>query len=318
MSTFQSFSLPSPTGATLNVYRDVSASKSRAVVQINHGLAEHAARYARFAGFLAERGLIAYAHDHRGHGQTTAPDAPPRLFAPSEGYKKAIADSEAVHAHIAETHPGLPVITFGHSMGGLIALNHALDHPGRATALAVWNANFSAGLLGRVAQGLLRWERMRLGHDAVSRLLPKMTFQAWARQIKNRRTDFDWLSRDPDEVDKYVTDPLCGWDASVALWQDVFELIFRGADNGNFATLPKALPVFLVGGGQDPATDKGKAVTDLAKRMRAMGFTDVTGRIFEDTRHETLNEINRQGVMEDFTAWAIRAVTDRQSGNGAR
>jgi alpha-beta hydrolase superfamily lysophospholipase len=138
-----------------------------------------------------------------------------------------------------------------------------------------------------------------------------LTFGAWARTVKKRRTAFDWLSRDPVEVDKYVADPLCGWDASVAMWQDVFELIFRGADNANFARLPKSLPVFLVGGGKDPATSGGKAVTALAKRMRAMGFEDVTGRIFEDTRHETLNEINRQGAMEDFAAWAARAIKVR-------
>ena len=306
--SYEAFSLPSPTGATLNVYRDVTAEKPRAVVQINHGLAEHAARYARFAAFLAERSFIAYAHDHRGHGATTAPDAPPRMFAPSGGWEKVIADTEAVHAHIAAAHPGLPVITFGHSMGGLVALNHALSHPGRAKALAVWNANFSAGLLGRVAQLILKWERARLGHDAASRILPKLTFQAWARQIANRRTDFDWLSRDTAEVDKYVADPLCGWDASVAMWQDVFALIFRGADDAAFAALDKALPVFLVGGEKDPATDGGRAVTDLAKRMRRLGFADVSGRVFADTRHETLNEINRQGAMEDFAAWALRAL----------
>lgn len=308
-ASFKPFALPSPTGATLNVYSDISAEKPRAVVQINHGLAEHAARYARFAAFLAERGFITYAHDHRGHGHTTAPDAPPRLFAPNDGYQKVIADTEAVHAHIAATHPGVPVITFGHSMGGLVALNHALSHPDRATALAVWNANFSAGLLGRLAQLILKWERMRLGHDAVSRILPKLTFQAWARQIKNRRTEFDWLSRDAGEVDAYITDPLCGWDASVAMWQDLFALIFRGADDGNFAALDKALPVFLVGGEHDPATNGGRAVTDLAKRMRGLGFTDVSGRVFAETRHETLNEINRQGALEDFTAWAVRALS---------
>ena len=308
MTSFEPFALPSPTGATLNVYRDLSAKTPRAVVQINHGLAEHAARYGRFAAFLAERGFVTYAHDHRGHGATTAPDAPPRMFAPSGGWEKVIADTEAVHAHIATAHPGVPVITFGHSMGGLVALNHAFSHPGRARALAVWNANFSAGLQGRAAQLILKWERARLGHDAVSRMLPKLTFQPWARQIKNRRTDFDWLSRDPAEVDKYIADPLCGWDASVAMWQDVFAMIFRGADDAPFAALDKTMPVLLIGGECDPATNGGRAVKDLARRMRRLGFTDANGRIYAETRHETLNEINRQGAMEDFAAWAVRAL----------
>lgn len=307
-AAFEPMTLESPTGASIRVYQTHASRDARAVVQINHGLAEHAARYARFSGFLAARGFHVYAHDHRGHGYTEAPDALPRMFAPVGGADKVIADVEAVHAHIATEHPGLPVVGFGHSMGGLIALNHALVHPERATALAIWNANFSAGFLGRLAQGILKWERFRLGHDAASRMLPRLTFQTWAKTVKDRRTVFDWLSRDPAEVDRYVADPLCGWDASVAMWQDVFDLIFRGADNANFARLPKSVPIHLVGGGKDPATDGGRAVTDLARRLRKLGFRDVTGRIFEDTRHETLNEINRQGAMEDFAAWALRAV----------
>lgn len=314
MSTkYTAHDLESPTGATLRLYRALPAGKLRAVVQVNHGLAEHAARYERFAQFLASRGFATYAHDHRGHGYTTAPDAPPRKFAPEAGAAKAVLDTEAVHAHVASEHPGIPVITFGHSMGGLVALNHAVRFPGRATALAVWNANFSAGFLGRLAKAILAWERARLGHDMPSRILPKLTFGAWAKSVKGRKTDFDWLSRDADEVAAYVADPLCGWDASVAMWQDVFTLIFAGADDANLKKLPQALPVNLLGGGQDPATNGGRAVTDLAKRMRAVGMVDVTGRIREDFRHESLNEVGREGVMEDFAAWAVRAVSPQGS-----
>jgi alpha-beta hydrolase superfamily lysophospholipase len=303
--TFTPFMLPSPTDATLAVRHAVAAANAIGVVQINHGLAEHAARYARVALALSAAGFHVYAHDHRGHGSTTAPDAPPRMFAPQGGASKVIADVDAVHGLIAERHPGLPVITFGHSMGGLIALNHAIAHPGRAAGLAVWNANFSAGVLGRVAQAVLAVERFRLGHDVASRILPKLTFQIWAKSIKDRRTAFDWLSRDPAEVDAYVADPLCGWDASVAMWQDVFALIFNGADDAALQTLPRALPVHLRGGGQDPATDHAKATAVLSARFAKFGFSRVTTRIDPDARHESLNDTNRDAVTRDFVEWAI-------------
>lgn len=304
----ETFSLESPTGASLNVNYQPATADETAVLQINHGLAEHSARYARFAAFLAERGFHAYAHDHRGHGYTTAPDAALGIFAEDNGVDKVIVDVEAIHDLIAERHAGLPVIEFGHSMGGLITLNHVLRHPDRVTAAAVWNANFSAGILGQIAKGLLAWERMRLGSDVPSRIIPKLTFDAWAKKFKPQRTRFDWLSRDEMEVDKYVTDPLCGWDASVSMWRDVFDLIFYGASNANFRSVPKTMPFHLVGGEHDPATDGGKSVTVLAKRMRAMGFEDVTGRVYGDTRHESLNEVNRDGIMEDFSAWAHRVL----------
>ncbi|CAM5435680.1 alpha-beta hydrolase superfamily lysophospholipase [Aquamicrobium terrae] len=300
--------LASPTGATLNLCSRRAQGKARAVVQVNHGLAEHAGRYARFADFLAARSFHTYAHDHRGHGATTAPDAPPGRFADEAGAEKVVADVAAVHELIAREHPGLPVILFGHSMGGLIALNFLFDHCERVQAAAVWNANFSAGRAGRAALAVLAWEQFRLGSDVPSRLLPKLTFQAWGRAVPGHRTAFDWLSRDQAEVASYVADPLCGWNASVSMWRDIFALIFRGADDTSFSRLRRDLPLLLVGGGKDPATDGGKAVQQLAARMRRMGFSNLVSNIYADTRHESLNEVNRNIIMADFAAWADEVV----------
>jgi alpha-beta hydrolase superfamily lysophospholipase len=303
MSDFSAFPHSSPTGATLAVRHVPATITPRAVVQINHGLAEHAARYQRFARFLAARGYHVYVHDHRGHGATRAPDSIPGAFASRDGASKVIADVAAIHALIGERHPGLPVVTFGHSMGGLIALNFAETHPVASAALAVWNSNFNAGLAGRAGQAALRLEAFFKGSDTPSTILPKLTFQTWANAMPDRRTDFDWLSRDPLEVDLYVVDPLSGWDATVSMWQDVFHLIYAGADAANLAKLPKALPIHLIGGAEDPATDKGEAVTWLAEQMQKSGLSDVTVEILAGTRHETLNEINRDQSMDSFAAW---------------
>ena len=308
---FEHQAIESPTGAKLRVYF-AAAQNPKAVVQINHGLAEHAARYAGFAKALNVAGFHAYAHDHRGHGGTTAPDAPIGMFAPNNGANKVVADVEAVHAMIAHRHPGLPVITFGHSMGGLIALNHAFTHPARAAGLAIWNSNFSAGVLGRVAQAILKFERFRLGHDVPSRMLPKLTFGAWAKSIKDRRTEFDWLSRNPKEVDAYIADPLCGWDASVAMWQDIFEFVFAGADNANIKKLARNLPLHLHGGGRDPATDFGHATEALASRFQALEFKSVTTTIDPQSRHESLNEINRDETIAEFIDWANQTFANWQ------
>ncbi|MEX0343744.1 MAG: alpha/beta fold hydrolase [Rhizobiaceae bacterium] len=304
--------LVSPSGAALNLFSSNAGPDAIGVVQINHGLAEHAVRYKRFARFLQPHGYHVYAHDHRGHGASSAPDAPPKVFAASGGADKVLEDVAAVHNLIADRHGGLPVICFGHSMGGLVAMNFAFGNSERLAGLCCWNANFSAGLLGRIAQLVLAWERFRLGSDVPSRILPKLTFQAWAKQFPDRKTDFDWLSRDEDEVAKYIADPLSGWDASVSMWQDVFDLIFRGADDANVSQLRRDLPVNLVGGERDPATDGGSAVLNLYQRMQKMGFSDLTFEIYRETRHESLNEINRDDIMSDFLAWAGDCVAARR------
>lgn len=300
--------LQTPSGAALNL-RFAHAAAPHAVVQLNHGLSEHSGRYARFAGFLAGRGFHVYAHDHRGHGLTTAPGAPAGSFGPGGG-AAVIADVAAVHDRIAAAHPRLPVIVFGHSMGGLIALNFLFRHSRKVRAAAIWNANFSPGLAGRAALALLAWERFRLGSDAPSRLLPKLTFHAWARQA-GCRTDADWLSRDDAEVDAFIADPLCGRDPSVGMWREVFGFIFAGADDRNLSAIRRNLPLNLAGGGADPATGGGRAVEALAGRMRRLGFSDLVCRIRPHDRHESLNELDRDTVMEDFARWARKAAREK-------
>ncbi len=161
MSFSQQRMVRSPTGADLNLFVKQAEGRPRAVIQVNHGLAEHAARYARFADFLGPRGFHIYVHDHRGHGTTRAPDAPLGKFADRDGPAKVIADVDAIHDLIASECPNLPVILFGHSMGASVALNFLLAHSGRIHAAAIWNGNFSQGLLGQLALGILGWERMR-------------------------------------------------------------------------------------------------------------------------------------------------------------
>ena len=294
----------SPTGADLNLLVRHADGRPRAAVQINHGLAEHAARYAGFADFLAAHGFHAYVHDHRGHGATKASEAPLGKFADKDGQAKVIADVDAIHDLIASECPDLPVILFGHSMGASIALNYLFSHSPRVHAAAIWNGNFSQGRLGQVALGILAWERMRLGSDVPSRLLPKLTFQAWGKAVPNHRTLFDWLSRDEAEVATYIADPLCGWDASVSMWRDVVGMALNGGKDAGFAGIRRDLPVSIVGGEKDPASDYGKGITHLANRIRKMGFSNLVSKVYADTRHESLNEVNRDIIMGDFAAWA--------------
>lgn len=296
--------LSSPTGATLNVLHRPASGQVRAVVHVNHGLAEHAARYGRFADALGSVGFEVFAHDHRGHGETKAPDAQQGVFSgQGDGVEKVMADIAAVHDEIGRRQPDKPLFMFGHSMGGLITMNYGLRYPDRLAGAAVWNSNFSRGLAGRAARAILAWERMRLGSDVPSRLLPKLTFGAWARAMPNRRTDFDWLSHIEPEVDAYVADPLCGWDASVGMWQDIFAMASAGGRVGAASATAKALPFQLVGGGEDPATANGKATRMQAERLREAGFSDVSETVYPDARHETLNDRDAERATSDFIAW---------------
>ena len=302
--------LRSPSGATLALRHEPARGDAHGILLVSHGLAEHSARYEAFAARLSADGFHVYAHDHRGHGFTTAPDAPRGQFAPRGGIGRVIEDMRAVRDLAVARHSGLPAVHFGHSMGGLLALAYAEAHPTDIDALAVWNSNLEPGLAGRVAQMVLAAERMLKGSDVPSGILPRLTFGAWGKSIPGRRTEFDWLSHDAAEVDAYIADPLCGFDVNVSLWIDIFAVTFADASAERLARLPKRLPIHLVGGDEDPATDCGRATLAFAERLKKSRLEDVTTIIYRGMRHETLNESRalRDPAVEAFAQWCRRAV----------
>jgi alpha-beta hydrolase superfamily lysophospholipase len=96
------------------------------------------------------------------------------------------------------------------------------------------------------------------------------------------------------------------------MWQDIFGLVFNGANDRNLSKLPRDLQVHLHGGGRDPATDSGKAIEALASRFQALGFKAITTTIDPQSRHESLNEINRDDVTGEFMDWANLAIANWQ------
>ncbi|POO57814.1 alpha/beta fold hydrolase [Agrobacterium rosae] len=298
--------LASPSGSSIAYRHEPAHGQPKGVLMICHGLVEHAGRYRRFADVMAQQGFEVYAHDHRGHGRTKADDGPIGRFAWKDGVTKVVSDVMAMRTMVGERHPGLPVILFGHSMGGLIALNTAVSNPGSFDALSIWNSNLNPGIMGRLAQVVLRIEKMLKGSDVPSAILPKATFRIWNSKMPEKRTHADWLSHDKAAVDAYVGDPLCQFEASVSLWQDVFEMSYRGPKL--LSRLPKDLPILLVSGNEDAATNNGREIVWLAQQFRDAGFTGVEDTIYPGMRHETLHEIGWEVPAADFAAWA-RKIT---------
>jgi len=313
MSFEQEIALESPSGATIRMRHQPSAGPSRGIFVISHGLAEHSARYLPLARYLAGRGYTVYGFDHRGHGHTTAPDAPRGRFAWRKGEARLLEDLAAVRAQARADNPQLPVILFGHSMGGIIAARAAQAEPTEYAGLCIWNSHLNPGIAGRIGLAILKAERFFKGSDVPSRFGPLFTFETWARAIKDRKTDFDWLSRDETEVANYVADPLCGFDCSVSLWIDLIGMARDAGLAANLDRLPKGLQINLVGGGQDPATDQGRAMTWLAGRLRARNITNVHLTIYPEMRHETLNEFGRARAMDMLADWADGVVSAKSS-----
>jgi alpha-beta hydrolase superfamily lysophospholipase len=296
-------------GVELAVYEwalraeSAATAKPRAVVQLSHGMAEHARRYAYLAEALVAAGYAVFGSDHRGHGQTARSEQDLGYFAPAEGWRHLVDDLYAVNRKIAAQHPGVPIVLFGHSMGSFLLQDFLFSHPEALHAAVLSGTNFGATALVPVGLGLARLERLRVGAHGRSKLLQLVSFGEFNRAFKPTRTEFDWINSDPAGVDAYLADPLCGFALTTQGWIDVMGGLLRINDLHNVARVPKHVPVYLFAGAQDPVGRNGAGVLALAGAYRKHGVTDVTHKLYPGGRHEMVNERNRDEVIADLVAW---------------
>ena len=298
--------LESPTGAKIAWHHQPTKGEGRGIVLVSHGMAEHSKRYRHFAEFLAEHNFHTYAWDHRGHGETIAPDCIQGQFARKDGALKVVADLMAMHNFVSNQHKNLPVILFGHAMGALVGFNALLSRPDMFKGCALWNHDFSTARSVPPLRLMLRVAAFLKGSDTPANKVTQMTYGEWAKCIEDHKTPFDRLSNDDAEVAKYIADPLCGFVCTVSMWRDLTDLVLRGVGNVELARVPHDMPLHLVGGAEDPAINFGKGMNWFARHLRGSGFTNVTKIIYPRSRHETLNDIVRDEAMEDFAKWASK------------
>jgi alpha-beta hydrolase superfamily lysophospholipase len=297
------FTMTVADGSEIFVYRWQPRGLPRAVIQIAHGLAEHGGRYARLAGALTGAGYAVYANDHRGHGQTAKSPEDRGFFAASRGWARCVEDLWCVNRRIAEQHPGTPIVLLGHSMGSFMAQNFIAEHGDALAGVVLSGSNGkppAVAVLGKIVAWL---ERLRLGRRGRSVLLDRLGFGAFNKPFEPARTRFDWLSRDPVEVDKYIADPLCGGSSTTQLWIDLLGGLSRIARPALQARIPKALPIHLIAGGRDPVTGNTKGLEQLIGAYRVAGLMRVSHRFYPGARHELFNETNRGEVTADLINW---------------
>jgi alpha-beta hydrolase superfamily lysophospholipase len=282
----------------------------RAVVMLSHGMAEHGGRYARLAQALCAAGLGVYALDQRGHGRT-AEAGTVGLYAESDGWNKVVGDLASLNQHIGQQHPGLPIILLGHSMGSYISQAYLLHHSASLHGAILSGSNFQPVALYRAAQIIARIERARQGLRGRSALIDFLSFGSFNKAFKPNRTAFDWLSRDPVEVDNYINDPLCGFRCTNQLWIDLLGGLQQISKVSNLAQIDPGLPILVMGGDCDPVSE-GKRLKDLAHALREAGCQDVQLTLYPQARHEVFNETNRDEVTADLLAWLDQALALRR------
>lgn len=295
-------------GLQLHVYQWLPESDIKAVVHIAHGMAEHGKRYERFAGELNKLGVAVYANDHRGHGLSIPEGALPGHMADADGWRKAVDDLNLIVEKLHEQHPDVPVILMGHSMGSFMTQDYMARYPGTVDAIALSATGGPPGTMGTLGQLVSRIEKLRNGNEGHSTLLANASFKAFNKAFAPNRTEFDWLSRDEAEVDKYVADPLCGFDCSIASWVGMLDAKVRIASDAAIAKMDKSTPLYVFAGTEDPVGENTKGIDCLLALYEKHGMQNVHHIYYDGARHEVLNETNRGEVTADFVSWLKSVV----------
>lgn len=271
---------------------------ARGLVVVSHGASEHSGRYDRFATALNRAGLAVAALDHRGHGATAATTGP-GVMGPGGG-AAVVDDLRELSAAAGAATGDVPVVLFGHSLGALIGLAYLVRHSGGLAGAVL--CGFPIDLDAAVAMG----PALQGFADAGMRDEPMRDLLTSNNDpFDPARTPFDWLSRDPDEVDRYIADPWCGEDLPLTYGYliDLFEIVAPARDR--LAGI--SCPVLVIAGDRDAAGAMGAHPAALAKALHDAGVsTELT--LYEGARHELLNETNRAEVTADVVAWMERRL----------
>lgn len=304
----ETFTFKEETGLDIFVYKWMPEKniKVKAVVQIAHGMAETAARYERFAEKLTGQGYAVYANDHRGHGKT-AKEVDRVGDLGEDGFNNMVKNMHQLQEIIKKENPNLPFFILGHSMGSFLLQRYIVLYGKELDGAILSGSSGREGILLDIGRFLAKREVKKIGRSGRSMTMTKLSFGAYNKAFKPNRTPFDWLSRDDKEVDKYINDPYCGGVFTAGFFYDFLNGLKLVQDKKEIEKIPLDLPIYIFSGDKDPVGKNGKGILKLVKTYPGVKPV-LSYKLYEGGRHEMLNEINRDEVMQDTIDWLNRHI----------
>ncbi len=304
------YSVPSKTGLADVFVRCWAPSDTdpKAIFQISHGMAEHGERYSDFAAYLCSKGFAVFANDHIGHGKSVKSDGDLGYFGENGGWNAFVEDERTITELIKKEYPNTPIIFFGHSMGSFIAREY-LRRYGDDESIkggiicGTSGKNPASAIAIKLADAIAKSK----GSRHKSEFINKIAFGAYNKKFEGA-TAFDWLSSDKEQVDKYIKDKYCGYLFTAAGYKDLFTVLTAVSGKEWFKNMPKALPLLVISGEDDPVGNYGKGVKQVYNDLKLAGVNDVVLKLYLGLRHEILNERKNKTVYEDVAAWALSKV----------
>ncbi|MDR2518184.1 MAG: lysophospholipase [Spirochaetaceae bacterium] len=287
--------------------------KPRGALHIVHGMAEHSLRYERLARRLCGAGIEVWAADQRGHGKTADPLINDRGLggllghcADKNGNEKLIADIHSVNVMIREIYPDTPLFLLGHSWGSFLVQRYIETYDYPLSGCILSGTRGPDGFKIRAGVPLMKFLAFIKGARRKSYMARALGDGSFNKPFRPNRTPFDWLSRDEREVESYMADPLSGQFCSAGFYRDMSMLLREIHKTEAMGMITCGLPIYVFGGSADPVGAMGESATALVNTYRSLGIKDLEFALYPGARHETLNETNREEVMDNLLAWILR------------
>lgn len=279
------------------IWDEVDSPKG--IVQIVHGMAEHAGRYAPFAEFLNSKGYIVFGDDHRAHGNTE----PIETVGYHKGdiYKDTLNDLIYLYNYFKNEYK-LPAMVLGHSYGSFLSqgfLQQGTDVKGVILCGSAMMGTLT-GTFGSLAVAPLNFFASSYRPKFVNKISDLM-FNGVYTGEKGRLL---WVTRDTAEREKMIADPIAGIDMSINFDYCMIKAFSRLYRKENLAKLNLDTPIGIFSGTMDPIGGKNaKKAVKLYEMYKKCGVNRCEIHLYDEARHELLNEINRDEVYSDMLAF---------------
>jgi len=260
-----------------------------AIVQINHGLAEHSQRYFEFARFLCQKGFAVYLHDHPGHGKSAAMPGQPGHASWKNGWDNLLEVIHGINKTIRKVHPAVPVFLFGHSMGSLLSRYYNATYPMYFKGMIISGTAYPDLTEMKATLALVKIMRLFKGEFYKSSWLNNYFYRNYNKKLPNTKTHFDWLSTDQNEVEKYINDPLCGFDLTLGFFKSLLQGSLQMLKAEKNLRFRKNFSTLIISGNQDPVGNFGKGPKAMRQKYNGQGYFNTHVQLL-DGRHELLNE----------------------------
>lgn len=275
----------------------------KSILQISHGMLEHIERYDDFASYMARQGVLTVGNDHLGHGSSLVEEEKRGYFAKEDGNMALIEDMHSLMTIMKSGYPDKPYFILGHSMGAFLARQFITLYGNEIEGLIVSGTGQQALPLIKMGLYITKLIAFFKGWNYRSKFVDFLALGGNNDAFKPARTKFDWLTRDNDIVDKYISDKRINFIFTLNGFYNMFNGMVRMNDQKMLNKIPKDLPLFFISGDKDPVGEFGKDVEKAYNIYKNLNLSNISMTLYKDNRHEILNELDRKQVYDDLLIW---------------